>query len=181
MGLLKYIKDVKRKILPGVFDLVKDQRGVSIYDFREREYPQHQSTLNQKKQGIERYQEGIFEVENDSGIDAHITKRASGLVRAIEDSSEIYSSAAFMVESKEKPKSILHIKTLGGKEGAVDFPHRFSLSERDAVLNRTISYEERYDCYDEGAFLGLLQGWHYTLEVLDGPNKGLKLEEDITV
>lgn len=163
-----------------------DTRGnyEDIERFQKEEYPVHSQELQALQELPDRYQEGIFEVEkkgNPGDFSTYVTKRTIGLVELIEEAPREYSAKASFVSPKERLVSELHIRTKDNRQGSVDFPHIFSPEEREAILNNTVAYEEKYSCHDEGEFHDLLQGWHYKLEVLDGPKKGLKLKEDITV
>lgn len=154
-----------------------------LQHYVKEEYPVDKEQLRELQNKPKRYQEGIFEVEKEvkeEGFSTYITKRTQGLVEAIEDSSKRYSAAASFVDDKEKAVSNIRIKTNNG-QGVVEFPRQLSQQEKEAILNNSISYQEKYSCYDEGAYMGLLQGWHYNIEVLEGSNKGIKLQEDITV
>ena len=131
----------------------------------------------------ERYNKGIFEVEKnvkDDEFSTHVTKRTRGIVEGIEDDSKTYAAAASFVEDRKKIISSIRLRTEKGI-GVVEFPRQLSTSERDTLIGREISYEEKYSCYDEGAYTGLLQGWHYTIETLNDSKDRLKLKEDITV
>jgi len=154
-----------------------------LIHFRDEEYPSRKVELEQMQKLPEKYQEGIFEIEKKGQVEdfgTYLIKRTEGLVEAIEDSSKLYSSAASFVKDKDKTVSNIKLKTERGS-GIVDFPRQLSDSERNVLVGRNVAYEEKYNCYDEGAYMGLLQGWHYTIEVLDGHQKGFKLREDITV
>ncbi len=171
----------------GALELANELSGKPSYkdlkSFINEEYPSHKTDLEKIQALLERYNEGIFEVEKkgrEGDFSTYITKRTTGLIEVIEDNTKKYSAAASFVKNKEKSISNIRIKTIKG-DGNVEFPRQLSNLERDALVGRHIAYEEKYSCYDEGAYMGLLQGWHYNIEVLDGPNKGKKLEEDITV
>lgn len=154
-----------------------------LEQFDRDELPQCKAKLEELQNLPEKYYEGIFEVEksgNKGDFSTYITKRTQGIVERIQDGSQIYSSNALMVKDKSKPISRLYIRVNDLENGKVDFPRIFSNPEKDALFNHRISYKEVYSCHDEGG-LGLLQGWDYTLEILDGTHKGLKFNEDITV
>lgn len=151
--------------------------------FVDEEYYLHKAGLEQIQGLPERYNDGIFEVEKnvkEEGFSTHITKKTRGLVEAIEDGAKEYSAAASFVKDKEKTVSNIRIKK-DNEDGVLEFPRQLSNSEKNTLVGRRVAYEEKYSCYDEGAYHGLLQSWHYNIEVLDGPQKGFKLKEDVTI
>ena len=157
-----------------------------LMHFQNVDYPKHIAQLKEIQEYPERYLVGIFEIKKKGqagDFSTYVIKRTQGLVELIEDivgDNKLYDSAASFVPNKEKSVSRLYIKK-DNNSGIAEFPRTLSREEKDSVLNNKIAYEEKYSCYDEGEFLGLLQRWNYNLEVLEGNEKGFKLKEEVTV
>ncbi len=171
---MEYIKNIGRRLFSNDYRPVNDQRELSIEQPLDKHLSRNE-TLKPKK-----YKEGIFEVEKteEPGWSIRAVIRTRGRVEEIENSSEVYNSEALMVKDRRVESSLLTIETNEGK-GVAHFPRRLSQDEKEMLLRNRVSYEGRYDCYNEGG-LGLLKSWHYTLDI-EGTGQRLRLEENITV
>ncbi len=107
------------------------------------------------------------------------TQDVTGLVKKIEYCNITYpaSNPSPRCENKELKGIVLFIESDDRIEW-MEFPENIHITERNKLLGRNVIYHNETYSYTEPGFLSVKE-WNYEIEVIDGPNKGKKLEKRV--
>lgn len=167
-----------------LFDFLRKSKGKT----EQRHNPEHAPASSEpKKEEWEESDkvEGIYDVHRRQMIspysDFQTIKTAEGVVTAVEKGRSYFASVGSYLSASAQVKRKTAYITIQNERGSdkIEFPEDYLLNFDSVIVGSKVRYTNRDSSFDEGP-LGYVSSDNHSLEFLDGPLKGKKLEERVT-